>query len=85
MPLICTLNATSDHGGRIVTSAAKTYYEGNLAARIGDELDCPIHGINPIIEGSSKTIVEGRKLARQGDHTACGAALISICTRSYDG
>ena len=84
MPLICRLGDTSTHGGAIVTSAAKTYYEDKLAARIGDILNCPIHGPNPIVEGSSKQVVEGSPLARQGDHTACGAALISGCTKSED-
>lgn len=84
MPLICRLGDTSTHGGQIITSAAKTLYEGKLAARKGDILACPIHGPNPIVEGSSKQVVEGAPLARHGDKTACGAALISGCTKSED-
>jgi len=84
MPLVIRLGDTSTHGGAVVTSAARTHYENKLAARIGDILDCPIHGPNPIVEGSAKQIVEGSPLARHGDHTACGAALISSATISED-
>lgn len=84
MPKVIRLGDTSDHGGEIITSASKTFYNDKLAARIGDILACPIHGPNPIIEGSAKQIVEGSPLAREGDHTECGAALISLQSSSED-
>jgi uncharacterized Zn-binding protein involved in type VI secretion len=84
MPLVIRLGDTSDHGGAMVTSASKTYYNDRLACRIGDILDCPIHGPNPVAEGSAKQVVEGSPLARQGDHTECGAALISLQANSED-
>lgn len=84
MPLAIRLGDSSDHGGAVITSASKTYYEDKLAARVGDSFSCPIHGVNPIVEGSSKQIVEGAALAREGDHTACGASLISGCAKSED-
>ncbi len=84
MPLVIRLGDTSTHGGAMITSASKTLYNGILCCRIGDILDCPIHGPNPVVEGSAKQIVEGQPLARQGDHTACGAALISGQSSSED-
>lgn len=84
MPLICRLGDTSTHGGAIITSAAKTKHEGALTAREGDILNCPIHGPNPIVGHSQKQKVEGKWVARHGDLTACGAALISGATKSYD-
>lgn len=83
MPLIVRLGDTSTHGGAVITSAAKTYVEGRLMARKGDLLACPIHGANPIVEGSADSIFEGKECARHGDHTACGAALISGATRTF--
>lgn len=84
MPLIARLGDTSTHGGAIITSAARTLCEGALIARETDILACPIHGPNPIVGHSSKLKVEGKFCARQGDLTACGAALISGATRSFD-
>ena len=84
MPLIARRGDTSTHGGTIVTSASKTLCEGELVAREGDILDCPIHGPNPIVEHSEKLFVEGKQVARQGDLAQCGAALVSGAVRSYD-
>ena len=82
MPLIIRLTDTSDHGGAVVTSASKSLAEGQLIARIGDILDCPLHGPNPIVEGSPNTLCEGHEIARHGDHAACGAALIASATKT---
>lgn len=84
MPLICRLGDTSTHGGAIITSASKSLAESALIAREGDILNCPIHGPNPIVEHSSKLLTEGKFVARHGDLTACGAALISGATKTYD-
>lgn len=84
MAKLARLNDTSTHGGKIITAAAKTYYNGRRVARVTDTLDCPIHGPNPIVEGSGKQIVEGQKVAREGDHTACGAALVVDQATSED-
>lgn len=67
---------TSTHGGKIITSAKKTEAEGMLVARVTDLLDCPIHGINPIITGSQNYIVEDQKCARTTSLTQCGAQII---------
>lgn len=77
MPLIVRLGDTSDHGGAVATSAAKWRAEGSLIARKGDIFSCPLHGRNPIEEGSAHWKCEGAEIARHGDHTACGASLIS--------
>jgi uncharacterized Zn-binding protein involved in type VI secretion len=84
MPLVIRLGDTSDHGGQVITSASRTYYNDKLVARIGDILDCPLHGPNPIVEGSAKQVVEDSPVAREGDHAACGAALIHGQATSED-
>lgn len=77
MPLIVRLGDTGTHGGAVITSAAKWKAEGALIARVGDLYDCPIHGINPIAEGSPRWRCENADIARDGDRTSCGAFLIS--------
>lgn len=77
MPLIARLGDTGTHGGSIISSASKWKCEGALIARRGDIYACPIHGPNPIVEGSGLWRCEGAPVARHGDATACGATLIS--------
>lgn len=82
MPLIVRLFDTSSHGGLVVTSSSRTPVEGRLVARIGDILACPLHGPNPIVQGSPNTLAEGSEIARHGDATACGATLIAGSTKT---
>lgn len=82
MPLIILRGDTSTHGGAVVTSASKTMAEGKLIARKTDILSCPLHGPQPIVEGSPDTLCEGHEIARHGDHAACGAALIASATKT---
>lgn len=79
--LVVRLGDTSDHGGEVITSAAKWRCKGPLIARKGDLFDCPLHGVNPIVEGSAKWKCEGKEIARHGDKTECGASLISGAER----
>lgn len=80
--MIVRLGDTSNHGGAVVTSSADYKAEGKFVARIGDILNCPIHGPNPIVEGSDTHLNNGKKVARHGDHTQCGATLIASATKT---
>lgn len=82
MPPPIRLGDTSTHGGAMITSSSKSPMEGPNVCRIGDILACPLHGPNAVVEGSPDTLAEGPPVARQGDHTACGAALISGCSKT---
>lgn len=77
MPLVVRLGDAGSHGGKVITACGKWLAEGALIARKGDLYECPIHGINPIIQGSSRYTCEEQPIARHGDLTACGATLIS--------
>lgn len=79
---VARLGDTSDHGGAITTSAAITTVEGQLAARVGDILACPLHGPSPIVTGSATVTVEGAALARSGSVCSCGATIIGGATRT---
>lgn len=77
MPRIVRLGDAGSHGGSVISSASHRRCEGELIARKGDRYACPLHGTNPIAQGSSKWTCEGEPIARNGDMTACGATLIS--------
>lgn len=77
MPLIVRLGDTSDHGGQVISANDRWTCEGPLIARLGDLFDCPVHGVNPIAQGSDIWRCRSQPIARHGDHTSCGAALVS--------
>ena len=66
----------STHGGQIITSCQHFSVEGQLVARVGDILLCPIHGPSPIVTGCPTWDVEGKAVARTTSLCACGAEII---------
>lgn len=74
--LIYEGDATS-HGGQVLSGSNRIKVKGRRAARVGDTVSCPMHGDNPIIEGSQRIKDGAIPLARDGDHTQCGAYLIA--------
>lgn len=75
---LAILGTGSTHGGQMITaSALYTKVQSTLAVcQMGDTLDCPIHGQNPIVSGGSTRITAGGvSLAIQGSVAQCGAIL----------
>lgn len=85
MPRDARIGDVTDHGGVIITGAAKMIVEGSPTSRVGDLHLCPQHGVTPIVTGSVKTIVEGARTARIGDMTQCGAVIVSGAERLIIG
>lgn len=75
LPLI-RLGDTSDHGGEIITASPTVLVDSLAVARLGDILDCPLHGPSPIITASATVSADGIFVARAGDTTDCGATLL---------
>lgn len=76
---VARLGDTSDHGGKIIT-ASPTFKVGDVpVARIGDILDCPQHGQNPIVSSIVQHKQGGVVLAHVGSKTACGATITTGC------
>lgn len=82
MRMIVRMGDTSSHGGSVVNGASKSMAENRKIARVGDILNCPLHGPQPIAEGSPNSPAEGKPIARNGDKAACGAALIASATKT---
>ena len=73
--LIVVGDATT-HGGKVISGAADHTVQDRPVARLGDEVDCPLHGVNRIVEGEPGFDIGGRPVALEGHRTACGAVLI---------
>jgi uncharacterized Zn-binding protein involved in type VI secretion len=76
--IACVGDGTT-HGGFIITGSDTMDILGRKAARVGDLVSCPEHGVNAIIEGSDFAMdPDGRKFAMHGHRTACGCRLIAL-------
>lgn len=80
MPLIVRDGDTSSHGGS-VSGTSDLLVEGKKAAKNGDILNCPIHGVQTI-SASRNTIVNSQAIVVNGDSANCGATLQSGATKS---
>jgi uncharacterized Zn-binding protein involved in type VI secretion len=68
---------TTTHGGKVITGSGNDTIDGKAIARKGDLVECPGHGINPIIEGDASFMVDDKPVALEGHHAACGCELVS--------
>ena len=75
---VSKIGDTSDHGGAIVTASASKV-GGIAVARIGDILDCPQHGKNPIVSSIVISKIGGVPVAHIGSKTQCGATITTGC------
>ncbi|MBN3812360.1 PAAR domain-containing protein [Paraburkholderia sp. Ac-20347] len=70
-----TLGTPTTHGGAVATAATCVTIGGIPAARVGDMVTCPLHGLVVITSGGLGTI-DGRNIAHHGSSTSCSATLI---------
>lgn len=66
-----------DHGGYVLEGSPTRKIDNIPCARIGDNVICAVHGINPIVTGSPHSSTDFRRTARIGSRTACGAIIIT--------
>ncbi|MGW8391177.1 PAAR domain-containing protein [Pseudoduganella sp. HUAS MS19] len=73
---IITVGDKTSHGGKVISGSPEHDIEGKAIARLGDEVDCPLHGVNQIVT-AHKTLMAGDKpVAVEGCETECGCKLI---------
>lgn len=73
---------TTSGGGTVLSGAANESADalpghGLVWARVGDAVQCGVHGMTTIVTGDSEHPIDGRPAARHGDFCACGCILIS--------
>ncbi|MBP0597022.1 PAAR domain-containing protein [Herbaspirillum sp. LeCh32-8] len=74
--IACLGDATS-HGGAIISASSTFVLHGKRAALVGDEVSCPRHGNNKIIEGVTGLSEGGRLLVADSCRCACGCVIIA--------
>ena len=71
------------HGGTVLMGSTNVLIGGRFAARVGDPVLCPLHGIGTIAKGSVTVLLNGMPAARLGDVTGCliaGMPAVSVPT-----
>ncbi len=71
------LGDKTTHGGEVITASSTYIIDGKPAALVGDQVSCPLHGANAIVEGCAEWIEEGRCVVVNGCRTACGCQVIA--------
>jgi uncharacterized Zn-binding protein involved in type VI secretion len=65
------------HGATIITGSPTRKVNGQPVARLGDMVDCPIHGKNPIVQVTGgMPMTDGRLTAHETAKAACGAVIL---------
>ncbi len=74
------------HGAKIITGSATRLVNGQPVARMGDLVDCPLHGINPIIiVDGGMPFTDDMLTAHQIAEAECGAIILPSIYSSTSG
>lgn len=76
---IIRIGDTTTGGGTVLAGSSGMKFEGRVAARQGDPVQCPIpgHGRTFIAEGHGAFKDDGVPVAFDGHRCACGCLLVS--------
>lgn len=78
MPAVARKGDSIDHGGQIIQGSPNLNVNGKPCARVGDQVQCTIHGLVTITTGSpTGRKNQGKLLARVGSLCSCGAKIIT--------
>lgn len=78
MTKLARVGDMATHGAQIITGHPTISTNDRNHARIGDLVNCPIHGVNQIIAtGNGKVINGNQKAAHISAVTQCGAHIIT--------
>lgn len=74
-----------EHGAVVITGRDNHYVEGLPIARIGDLVNCPIHGIQQIIASTAPTVFTNNgQNSHVGSIAECGAMIITGSENMYN-
>ncbi|WP_317850433.1 PAAR domain-containing protein [Pseudomonas sp. GL-RE-20] len=71
------LGDRTTHDGEVISASSTTFVHGKPVALVGDEVSCPAHGTNPIVDGCSDCWEDGRAMVVDGCRSECGCQVIS--------
>lgn len=76
---VTRLGDVGDHGGAVVITGRDNHYVNGLPiARVGDLVDCPIHGVSQIVATTAPTVFTNNgQNSHIGSVAECGAVIVT--------
>jgi len=82
---VARINDTISHGGEIIEGSPTVSTNSRKVARLGDQVQCDVHGLQTITSASLTVKANGRGVARLGDSISCGATITSASSNVLAG
>ena len=80
MKNVVVLGDKTSHGGTVISASSTFEIEGKNAALLHDNVSCPEHGPNRIIECAPGYEEQGKGIVVQGCKTECGSVVYASLT-----
>ena len=82
---IARLGDAIDHGGQIIEASTNIIdrVSGKGLARVGDKVQCSLHGVVTIVDGNADLPINGKPAARVGSRCSCGATITTGSATLY--
>jgi len=71
------LGDSTTHDGKVISASSTMIVHGKAVALVGDQVSCPTHGTNSIVDGCPDWSEDGRALVVHGCRSECGCQVIS--------
>ncbi|WP_123407784.1 PAAR domain-containing protein [Pseudomonas frederiksbergensis] len=71
------LGDKTTHDGEVISASSTMIVNGRPVALVGDEVSCPIHGDNPIVEGCPNWSEGDQAMVVNGCRCECDCQVIS--------
>ncbi len=75
MKNVVVLGDKTSHGGTVITASSSFEIEGKNAALLNDNVSCPEHGTNRIIECKQDYEEQGKGIVVHGCKSECGSVV----------
>lgn len=82
---VARINDTISHGGEIIEGSPNSRVNSRKVARLGDQVQCDVHGLQTIVSASTTVKANGKGVARLGDLISCGATITSASNNVLAG
>lgn len=77
MRKVARITDTISHGGQIIEGSPNTFANSLKIARLGDHVQCAIHGLQTITSASTTVKANSKGMARLNDTISCGAVIVT--------